>query len=135
MFGDNHDWGDAITFEKVFLETVLEKLEKRGFGINGSAKETFPEEYYSDAARRFRAMMNQHGLGKSQRITLTDAYMIAKGLEMDLAYLIFIVVQTKIHEAEEDRGTSQKTKPVHEEIARKNPKRWKPLSARRARIT
>jgi hypothetical protein len=78
----------ALRFERVFTDVILELIEKRNLTISSFAHKAFPIEYRSDPVRRFRAMITPGKLGKPQRVSLADAYLITKALGIELPYLI-----------------------------------------------
>lgn len=89
----------ALRFERIFVTLILDLLEKRHLSVPAFAQDAFPKEYRSDPVRRFRAMVTQGKLGKPQRITLADAYLIAEALEIDLPYLILMARQKMLNQA------------------------------------
>lgn len=100
MSTDNHRTEDALAFERVFLDTVVEMIQEKGLSVNEFAKMAFPEDYRSFPVRRFNTMLKKNKMGTPSRITLSDACLISEGLDIDLPYLILIVWQRLMHPVE-----------------------------------
>lgn len=93
MTGKARKADDALRFERIFLDVILDLIEKRNIAPATFAQSAFPKEYRSDPVRRFRAMITQGRLGKPQRINLADAYLLAEALGIDLPYLVLMACQ------------------------------------------
>lgn len=98
---------DALRFERIFLDVILDLLEKRNLTPAAFAQDAFPKDYRSDPVRRFRAMITQGKLGKPQRVNLADAYLLAEALEIELPYLVLMACQKMLRESMDQNDFEQ----------------------------
>lgn len=76
-------------FEKTFVDVIQKILNESGIKANEFARKAFPDQAKPD--NKWLRMRKGFNDGKPQRVTLAEAYCIAKALNHDLATLMWRV--------------------------------------------
>jgi len=76
-------------FEKTFVDVIEKILDESGIKANVFAQRAFPDQAKPD--NKWLRMRKGFNDGKPQRVTLAEAYRIAKALNHDLATLMWRV--------------------------------------------
>lgn len=95
---------DNVTFERAIVETFAALIESRGLKHKPVAIEAWP--YKKNAHRTWQAMRN--GGDESQRLTIRDAYALAKVLGVSMSSVCGMV-EGKVLEATINQPKPQKT--------------------------
>lgn len=76
-------------FERIFVELVVQRAEKKGFNKSEFARKVWPEAHPKSSAAKWAAIRGRVSkTGNPQGVLLSDAMRMASILDEDVTYLI-----------------------------------------------